>query len=55
LSVLCAVFNEDPSGGHLKISEWLIVQMVVQALSVMKDPGSNLCADICSFYYQSAI
>jgi hypothetical protein len=32
-------------------SQWLIAQLVECSLSVMKDPGSNLGADICSFCY----
>ncbi len=28
--------------------QWLIAQLVERSLSVMKDPGSNLGADICS-------
>ena len=31
--------------------QWLIAQLVERSLSVMKDPGSNLGADICSFRY----
>jgi hypothetical protein len=33
------------------ISQWLIAQLVERSLSVMKDPGSNLDMDICSFCY----
>jgi hypothetical protein len=29
----------------------LIAQLGERSLSVMKDPGSNLSADICSFRY----
>ena len=32
-------------------SQWLIAQLVERSLSVMKDPGSNLGEDICSFRY----
>jgi hypothetical protein len=31
--------------------QWLIAQLVERSLSVMKDPGSNLGVDICSFRY----
>jgi hypothetical protein len=31
--------------------QWLIAQLVERSLSVMKDPGSNLDMDICSFRY----
>jgi hypothetical protein len=34
-------------------SQWLIAQLVELSLSVMKDPGSNLGEDICSFRYSS--
>jgi hypothetical protein len=33
----------------------LIAQLVERSLSVMKDPGSNLGVDICSFRYWSVI
>jgi hypothetical protein len=33
----------------------LIAQLVERSLSVMKDPGSNIRADICSFRYWSVI
>ncbi len=33
------------------LSQWLIAQLVERSLSVMKDPGSNLGEDICSFRY----
>ncbi len=33
------------------ISQWLIAQLVECSLSVMKDLGSNLGADICSIHY----
>jgi hypothetical protein len=31
--------------------KWLIAQLVERSLSVMKDPGSNLGMDICSFRF----
>jgi hypothetical protein len=31
--------------------QWLIAQLVERSFSVMKDPGSNLGEDICSFRY----
>jgi hypothetical protein len=34
-----------------KICQWYIAQLVGRSLSVMKDPGSNLGADICLFGY----
>ncbi len=36
-------------------SQRLIAQLVEHSLSVMKDPGSNLGTDICSFHYWSVI
>ncbi len=36
---------------YLKVCQWLIAQLVERSLSVMKDPGSNLGEDICSFHY----
>jgi hypothetical protein len=33
----------------LLFCQWLIPQLVEHSLLVMKDPGSNLGADICSF------
>jgi hypothetical protein len=32
-------------------SQWSIAQLVERSLSVMKDPGSNIGKDICSFRY----
>ncbi len=34
-----------------KSCQWLIAQLVERSLTVMKDPGSNLGEDICSFRY----
>jgi hypothetical protein len=31
--------------------QWLIAQLAEHSLSVMKDPGSNLCSAICLFCY----
>jgi hypothetical protein len=36
---------------RIQTSQWLIAQLVEHSLSVMKDPGSNLGEDICSFRY----
>jgi hypothetical protein len=52
-SSTCAVVN--PLKNLLLVQiiffQWLIAQLVECSLSVMKDPGSNLGADICSFPY----
>jgi hypothetical protein len=40
---------------HNKNTNIWIAQLVERSLSVMKDPGSNLGMDICSFYYWSVI
>jgi hypothetical protein len=40
------IFLKDLNKG-----QWLIAQLVEHSLSVMKDPGSNLGADIFSFRY----
>jgi hypothetical protein len=35
---------------YVNACQWLIAQLVERSLSVMKDPGSNLGADSCSFF-----
>jgi hypothetical protein len=40
-------------GNDCGCCQWLIAQLVEHSLSVMKDLGSNLGADICLFHYWS--
>jgi hypothetical protein len=47
LFAITKVFLTNNVGFH----QWLIAQLVERSLSVMKDPGSNIRADICSFRY----
>jgi hypothetical protein len=55
----CVTVERGTVFSHFSIKlvyhKWLIAQLVECSLSVMKDPGSNFHANICSFRYWSVI
>jgi hypothetical protein len=51
-TVACVMVTDFTKGIYIcHFSQWLIAQLEERSLYVMKDPGLNLGADICSFRY----